>query len=180
LKEISAHSVTDLRTLPSPMDSRWNHLESRWNFFAGSPAKLLSNSTWNPGGIQMVHVEHVEFHSLHLLDTDISVDFTWTPLGLEDFTLLPNLLILNPNPNPNPNLTLTNLRTHVGYVCYKLIFVVFHLDLPGVHKIQVESMESTWTPYHNYQNRQYWVESMSPCGICGVHLESMGEGKVHL
>jgi hypothetical protein len=22
----------------------------------------------------------------------------------------------------------------------------------------MESMESTWTPHHNYQNRQYWVE----------------------
>ena len=26
----------------------------------------------------MDHVEHMEFHSLHLLDTDISVDSTWT------------------------------------------------------------------------------------------------------
>jgi hypothetical protein len=80
------------------MDSTWKyefHLDSKWNFFAESPAKLLSISTWNPGGIQvesrwtmwnpdgpcgiqMDHVEHVEFHSLHLLDTDISVDSTWT------------------------------------------------------------------------------------------------------
>jgi hypothetical protein len=50
----------------------------------------------NSGGIQMDHVEHVEFHSLHLLDTDISVDSTWTPLGLEDFTLPPYLLTPNP------------------------------------------------------------------------------------
>jgi hypothetical protein len=45
-------------TLPHrfQMESTWKyefHLESRWNFFAGSPAKLLTISTWNPGGIQV-------------------------------------------------------------------------------------------------------------------------------
>jgi hypothetical protein len=57
---------------------------------------------------------------------------------------------------------------------------------PGIHRIQVKSIkvqvESTWTPYHNYQNRQYWVDSMwTPCGLhvdsmwtpCGLHVDSM-------
>jgi hypothetical protein len=40
-------------------------MEFMWNFFAASPAKLLYNSTWNPGEIQMDHVEHMEFHTHH-------------------------------------------------------------------------------------------------------------------
>jgi hypothetical protein len=71
-------------------------------FLCREPSQIIVHfhmeSRRNPGGIQMDqmdHVEHMEFHSLHLLDTDISVDSTWTPLGLEDFKLPPNLLTPN-------------------------------------------------------------------------------------
>jgi len=75
------------------------HMEFTWKhgfqveFFCRQPSQIIvqfhMESRWNPGEIQMDHVEHVEFHSVHLLDTDISVDSTWTPPGLEDFTLPP-------------------------------------------------------------------------------------------
>jgi hypothetical protein len=90
------------------MESTWKHgfhLDSMWNWTIIWLGCLQRNSTWNPGEIQMDHVEHMEFHSLHLPDTDISVDSTWTPPGLEDFTLPPNLLTLNPNLNPILTLT---------------------------------------------------------------------------
>jgi hypothetical protein len=68
------HISVSRRTLHSPIYSWSFHLD----FFAGSPAKLLSNSTWNPGEIQMDHVEHVDStHSTYL--TQI---FQWTPPGL--------------------------------------------------------------------------------------------------
>src|SRR5882762_2689298 len=64
---------------------------------------------------------------------------------------------------------------------------------PGIHRIQVDSMvdsmDSRWSPWIPGGIIQFCfcfgippglqVESMFPCGICGVHLESMGEGKVH-
>src|ERR1700732_5125509 len=51
-------------------------------------------------------------------------------------------------------------------------------------------MESRWSPCHNHQNRPKYaifietppglhLDSISPCGVHGVHMESMGEGKVH-
>src|SRR5882762_938560 len=51
-------------------------------------------------------------------------------------------------------------------------------------------MDSRWSPWIPGGIIQFFfcfgippgvqVESMFPCGICGVHLESMGEGKVHV
>jgi hypothetical protein len=64
------------RTLPSPIESRLFHMESRWN----------------PGEIQMDHVEHVEFHSLHPLGTGNFI-IQWTPPGLQK--IFNNCLLIN-------------------------------------------------------------------------------------
>ena len=44
----------------------------------------------------------------------------------------------------------------------------------GVHKIITRISNIRWTPHELH------LEFMELCGICGVHLESMGECKVHL
>ena len=43
----------------------------------------------------------------------------------------------------------------------------------GVHKIITKISNIRWTPHGPH------LEFMELCGICGVHLESMGECKVH-
>jgi hypothetical protein len=60
-------------------------------FLCRQPSQIIvqfhMESRWNPDEIQMDHVEHVEFHSLHLLDTDISVDSTWARVKYTLLTL---------------------------------------------------------------------------------------------
>jgi hypothetical protein len=60
---VRSKTIKEWRTLPSPIDSRWN-------FLCRQPSQIIvqfhMESRQNPGEIQM---DHVEFHSLHPLDT---------------------------------------------------------------------------------------------------------------
>ena len=79
-----------VRTLHSPIDScyfhlesTWTHgvhLESMWNFFGREPSQILSISTWIPPGFQM---ESTPFHITLHSNFHLSVDSTWTPPGLQ-------------------------------------------------------------------------------------------------
>ena len=80
----------NMRTLHSPIDSWYFHLESTWNFFGREPSQIFVyfhlDSTWIPDGLHGLHMESMEFTPFHITlhsNSHLSVDSTWTPPGLQ-------------------------------------------------------------------------------------------------
>ena len=79
------------------MGSTWSAWTPCGISFAGSPAKLLLISTWNPGGKSGVHgvhptPPHLTQEMPHL------VDYTWTPPGyIEHFEVFTPLYFIIPD-----------------------------------------------------------------------------------
>ena len=100
----------DRRTLHSPIDfwyfhleSAWTHgvhLESMWNFFGREPSQIFVyfhlDSTWIPDGLHGLHMEYVESTPFHITlhsNFHLSVDSTWTPAVLIIYSVGIGLLI---------------------------------------------------------------------------------------